>query len=113
MADTKAKSKVKKKQYICGTPTEYCCGGLAKPAPALQKTVHKSHTTPEDCFACYSTYLVDVLKYVPVGGREFAPPDGGPIRVLTKKSRFGARLRGGKEERMMPQQFLSGSVLST
>lgn len=32
----------------------------------------------------------------PIGPREFRPPNGGYIRVLNKKSRFGGRLRTGK-----------------
>lgn len=32
-----------------------------------------------------------------VNNRCFAPPDGGPIKVLTKQCRYGAPLRQGKK----------------
>ena len=38
------------------------------------------------------------LGYKAVGSRAFSPPDGGPIVILTKKTRFGGRLRRGKSE---------------
>lgn len=51
--------------------------------------------------------------YERVGPREFAAPDGGPVRVLTKKCRFGARLRPGKEHaRFMPSVKEGGVVIS-
>jgi len=41
--------------------------------------------------------------YHQIGMREFSPPDGGPVRVLTRPSHFGGRLRMGKEgSRMQP-----------
>lgn len=35
--------------------------------------------------------------YTQISQREFEPPDGGPVRVLSKKSHYGERLRLGKE----------------
>jgi len=32
------------------------------------------------------------------------PPDGGPILVLSKKSKFGGRMRKGKAGRVMPER---------
>lgn len=43
--------------------------------------------------------------YIPVGAREFLTPGGGPVLVLSKKSKFGGRLRNGKlGERLMPKR---------
>jgi len=69
----------------------------------------------------YNKYVFGKVKpkgapmYEDIGGRCFRPPDGGPIRMLTKKSRFGASLRLGKlGERWMPKsRGRSGVVIST
>lgn len=41
-------------------------------------------------------------------GRALFPPDCGAVRVLTKPSRFGARLRGGKGSRWMSNVKIKG-----
>lgn len=90
--------------YLCGTPREFCTGSPTTVNSGLRgKDVSKTHGSPEGCFGCCKNYLVNVLKYVKVDSRAFAPPDGGPVRVLTKPCRFGAKLRNGKEgTRNMP-----------
>jgi len=45
-------------------------------------------------------YLINVEGYEQIGPREFQK-DGHPVRVLTKKMRFGGRLRPGKAGRVM------------
>lgn len=45
---------------------------------------------------CYGQYLVSVCGCTKISAREFKHPNDGPIEVLTKAARFGARLRTGK-----------------
>ena len=82
------------RRVVCGVPKEYCCGGEF--VVNYSAAPIKAHQTSGEAFACYRRYLVSILGYKQVGPREFSPPDGGPIRVLTKRSRFGGQLRGGK-----------------
>jgi hypothetical protein len=70
----------------------------------------KCHATPQDAFECHRAWLLR-QGYKQVGGREFESPYTGCIAVLTKKSRFGAVLRGGKEGRHMPGHFLGGCLI--
>jgi hypothetical protein len=77
-------------------------------SPALSGI--KSHATPEEAFACYRAWLLR-QGYRQVGGREFLSPEDGVIVVLTRRSRFGAVLRGGKEERFMPELYLGGTII--
>ena len=86
-----------KARYRCGTPKIHCNGNIFHQADAL---VEKSHSSRDESFRCYKKYLVDVEGYTQIGGREFRK-EGHPVRVLTKKMRFGARLRPGKEGRVM------------
>ena len=83
-------------KYTCGTPDEHCSGGNV----SLPKRSVKAHNTPEEAFACFRRYLLKVLGYTAVDGcgRSFRPPDGGPVLVLTKKSRYGGTLRTGKAD---------------
>ena len=46
-----------------------------------------------------------------IGPREFARPNDGPIVLLTKKIRFGARLRGGKGDRFMSEKTPGGHII--
>jgi hypothetical protein len=97
------------KRFLCGVPTEKCCGRNNNFSHGMKCT--KSHTLPQEAFACYAAYLLS-LGYTKVGSREFAAPDDGPIMVLSKKSRFGAVLRGGKEGRYMGKDLMGGAVIS-
>ena len=80
-------------KYLCGTPDNKCRGSLTQLASCQGHT--KSHSSTDEAFRCYAAYLIGE-GYTQVGSREFAAPNGGPVLVLTKKSRFGARLRKGK-----------------
>ncbi len=82
--------------YTCGVPTEYCSGNSTHLNAMLSGSKPKAHNQPEAAFDCHAKYLMDVEGYTRLSSREFVPKDGGPIRVLTKKSRFGGELRGGK-----------------
>jgi len=79
--------------------------------------VLKAHNSAPEAFKCHARYLIKVLGYEQVGSREFRPPDGGPILVLTKKCRFGGVLRKGKGSgeggnRVMPRRRLGGFIAS-
>ena len=83
---------------MCQTPQALCCGAKTGTSQSLnRKDSMKAHSSPEEAFKCYSNYLQSI-GYERVGSREFRPPDGGPIEILTKKCRYGARLRRGKSE---------------
>ena len=83
--------------YTCGVPKEHCNGAhIAMNARMGGPSGMKAHGSPEEAFRCKARYLKKVLGYKQIGGREFAPPDGGPVMVLTKKSRFGGVIRAGK-----------------
>ncbi len=81
--------------YLCGVPRESCQGGLKQVNAFLRAMVFRVHSSPESAFACHKRYLVS-RGFVPVGNRELLNPETGAIRVMTKKSRFGGRLRRGK-----------------
>jgi hypothetical protein len=106
---THAAGRKRGKRRLCGVPSNECCGSAGKLSPGLSVGL-KSHADPEEAFDCYRAWLLR-QGYRQVGGREFEAPDGGPILVLTRKRRFGALLRGGKEGRFMPGQFVGGSII--
>lgn len=108
---TTAKSRIKKKRFLCGVPDKNCIGSYTS-FNHMMKNCTKSHGTSIEAFKCHAGYLLS-LGYTQVGNREFAAPDNGPIRVLTKKTRFGAMVRGGKESRYMGRnQFTGGTITS-
>jgi hypothetical protein len=77
--------------------------------PSLKGT--RSHTTPEEAFYCYRGWLKRQGYTQIEGSRMMRPPDGGPIEILTKKSRYGTRLRSGKEGRVMANIRHGGIVV--
>jgi hypothetical protein len=105
---TKGKGTTK---HLCGVPSEHCCGSVGITSKSVQWSP-KMHNSPPEAKRCYARYLVDVLGYTQVGSREFKPSNGGPIRVLTKESRFGARMRPGKGGRNMPTHRRAGAIVS-
>lgn len=99
---------------MCGTPKEHCSGGNATVNAMLRGASPKVHQSHSEAYRCYRNYLIRVLGYVDIGSRKFRPPDGGPIRSLMRKSRFGAALRYGKEQaRWMPEDGGSGVIVHT
>ena len=108
--------------YLCGVPQEHCEGGFRITSKSLGgKKGCRVHSSSSEAFRCYARYLVRVLGYQRIGPREYRPPDGGPVLVLTKKCRFGGRLRPGKSgekgkyrgDRVMPHKHPSGMIYST
>ncbi len=105
------------RKYVCGVNPSECSGAVLQTSAGLRGKIVKAHGSPLEAFRCKRR---DLLRqgYKEVGMREFSPPDGGPILVLTKKSRFGAALRGGKRggglasetSRVMPLKRTGGGV---
>ncbi len=90
-----------KYKYMCGVPQEHCEGGNLKTDQTF--STRKAHSGRHEAFRCMAHYLVKQLGYTQIGSREFRK-EGHPIRVLTKKSRYGGVLRFGKEHaRWMPK----------
>lgn len=106
---------------MCGTPSAHCTGGAVSSNAFLRPMAPKAHPTHSAAYTCYRRYLVEVLGYEDISGesaRTFRPPPGvnnGYLRVLTKKSKFGSRIRAGKEgARWMPKmRGRSGVVIGT
>jgi len=81
-------------KFICGVPSHECSGAPSMVNKSLP-TDTKTHGSSLEAFRCYKQWLLR-QGYTPVGNREFAAPNGGPVVVLTKKCRFGGRVRLGK-----------------
>lgn len=100
-------------KILCGVPDINCMGTWTAASNGIRHGgQRKLHTSPEEAFKCYAKYLLS-QGYKQIGPREFAPPDGGPIMLLSKKSKFGARCRGGKGDRQMPCLNVGGTIIST
>lgn len=100
-----------KSQYACGVPAERCCGSICKSNKWVASQIKKAHGSSQAAFDCMKNYLIK-QGYTKIGSREFSPPDGGPVRVLTKKRRYGARMRQGKESgRVRPVSRWGGVIV--
>ncbi len=99
-----------KKMYFCGTPPNKCCGSLARLSHGM-KMGSKVHVTAEDAWRCTAAHLVSE-GYIPRRNNVFEDPKTGYLRMLGKKSKFGARLRGGKEGRHMSSGHTHGTMIS-
>lgn len=97
-------------KYLCGVPQQNCSGSGGIVSKSIQGAP-KLHNTPQEALRCHARYLVQ-QGYEKIGPREFRPADGGPIRLLTKPSHFGARLRPGKGNRNMPTHNRAGTIVS-
>ena len=110
-------------KFLCGVPGDQCCGYYSVTNKSLGNSV-KTHPTAEEAFACHAKHLIN-QKFIQIGAREFVDPKTGYVRVLTKKSKFGAKLRQGKSgekstssgRRFMPgvmgKACKAGTVVST
>lgn len=88
----------------CPTPHEHCSGGKMATNQSLQSASIRFHQTHRDAYNCYRRYLIRVRECEDMGNREFRCPDSEWRIFLTKKSRFGERVRLGKEgSRWMPR----------
>lgn len=87
-------------KFICQTPQDKCTGGRKSMNNSWKfrggDKSSKMHNSPQEAFKCYADYL-ESIGYERLGSREFRRPEGG-IEILTKSSRYGGRLRAGKNE---------------
>ena len=76
--------------YSCGVDL-HLCSGAKKPvsSPDGHKSIIALHGSRREAFRCKVRSLIG-LGYERIGPREFRPPDGGPILVLDKQSKFGS-----------------------
>jgi hypothetical protein len=94
-------------------PFEHCTGGLTSTDQLIQgRKSFRGHSTRPEAFGCMRRHLLK-SGWSQIGAREFSPPDGGPIRVLTKKSHYGGLMvlgKGGESgKRFMPDSRKSGN----
>ena len=87
----------------CQTPVAHCTGSITPMAPALLGL--KTHSSHEEAFDCYVAYLKKI-GYRQIGAHEFVLFEDQPVLVVSKRSRYGARLRLGKEG----SRHMSGGV---
>jgi hypothetical protein len=101
------------KKFLCGTPHNECCGSAGALCNSLQKGGAKTHSSPQESFRCYRSYLLR-SGYTQIGPREFTKGPTEPVLFLTKSSKFGSMLRGGKGNRYMPKDTIgiSGTIVS-
>ncbi len=92
-----------RRKYLCGVPWEECTGSIVKMqnmwasgAASARRGTARVHDSREEAFVCHRNHLLR-QGFVQIGPRDFQAPNNGPVRVLTKKSTFGAELRWGKE----------------
>lgn len=96
------------RRHACGVPEYECTGSITQTHQATRKL----HSTSAQAFKCMERYLLS-QGYTKVGSREFAAPNDGPVRVLTKKVRYGMAFRPGKPTRwMFPLHATGGDVIS-
>lgn len=109
MADiVQGAGRVHGRRYICGVPDARCSGSYV----ATHGKGMKVHETSKEAFRCMCRYLL-AEGYTQIGPREFAAPDNGPIRVLSKQSKYGAPLRPGKGNRWMFPLDRTGGVVAS
>lgn len=103
-------------KFMCGVPQSSCTGGVLKSSQGIRGL--RAHGSSEEAFKCKARHLI-ASGYTRVGQREFQAPNNGAIEVLTKKIRYGGRLRRGKSEpqkgttasRHMPHTRTGGLVI--
>lgn len=101
----------RKHVFMCGTPNECCTGSTIQVNQGLRTKVNKAHPSPEQAFKCHKKWLIS-QGFVEVGQRELLAPDGSGVRVLSKKSHFGAELRDGKaSSRYQPNSKYRGVII--
>lgn len=97
-----------KAKFLCGVPNLECNGTKLI---TDQRLGEKAHSSPEDAFRCYANYLIK-RGYRRISTREFEHPTTKEILVISRRSKFGSRLRTGKEgQRFMPTSGYQGTII--
>lgn len=78
---------------VCGVG-DGCTGNKVSVNAFVRSQITRAHADHGEAFDCKAASLVR-QGYKRLGPREFQKDDG-PILILTKRTRFGVRLRGGK-----------------
>jgi hypothetical protein len=107
MAETTVKTGRGKTRFMCGVPHENCGGSLGALSNGFKGKGYRLHNSAYEAFKCMGRYLVS-QGFEKLSSRAFRNPDGSGIRVLTKQSRYGARMRPGKGGRNMPSRPRTG-----
>jgi hypothetical protein len=116
MATEEARGGEGKTVHLCGVPKEHCASGLVQLSNSLKGKGLCGHPSAMEAFKCHGNYLVKT-GWERLSSREYRPPrlpngeSGGPIRVLTKPCRFGAKMRPGKGTRSMPSNRTGGAIV--
>lgn len=96
-------------KVMCGVPTNECQGAISASTNGMGPG-NKMHSSHEEAKKCYKNWLLR-KGYEQIGSREFRPPDGGPVLVLQRLSKFGSVMRTGKEgNRHMPKKRTGGQI---
>lgn len=82
-------------RFMCGVPDAECTGGILHTDQIF--STKKCHSSRAEAMRCMQHYL-EKTGFKKLSSREFQNPDNGPIRILPKRTKFGARLRQGKGE---------------
>jgi hypothetical protein len=87
-------------RFLCGVPERECQGSHTQ-LPVKWPGSRKSHASRKEAKKCYTRYMQGQGYEKVHGGLQ---KDDGPVIVLSKESKFGGRLRLGKEKRFMPDK---------
>lgn len=80
------------RRFICGS-MHNCSGSLSQTEIGSMRT----HASREEAFKCKVHDLMS-RGYIRVGKREFKDPNDGTILILSRITKFGGEMRGGKVE---------------
>ncbi|MGI0012907.1 MAG: hypothetical protein ACREBU_05620 [Nitrososphaera sp.] len=83
-------------RFLCGTPRVNCSGGNSILSSGLKDCGFKIHVTSFEAFKCFARYQERTLGFEKVAPREFRTSEG--ILILSKKSKFGGKLKSGKND---------------
>lgn len=94
-------------RFYCGVPTKQCQGSTIIQNRGLTGKIARGHVTNEEAFECYRRWLIS-QGYERIGPREYALP-GEPILILTKRTKFGTRMRLGKSQEGKGSRYMPRS----
>lgn len=84
-------------------------GGSREVSNGLRLKRGSIFQSSQEAYKSYAKFLVRELGYTQGPNRQFHK-EGEPVLVLTKPSRFGYRMKGGKGKRLMPKRG-SGMII--
>lgn len=84
------------KRFACGTPSSNCTGGITQLSHGIETKLSRTHSYSDEAHRCHMRYLMS-LGCKPMGARELENPNTGAVLILSKKSKFGGKLKPGKK----------------